>query len=666
MTLAEADELYEHKNYSSAMPVYLEHLKKDPQNARLNYRIGAAYLQSRSMKQKAAEYLEKAMALYSGAPESDVPADLHLLMGDAHYVKYNIEGAVREYEKHLGNISKATVKDEKALELVNTKLGMCNMISDLKQTATLPISSKTGNPCQGEQLNGPYSKSLSPDKTNVIYTFTVPVSKASDDGSSYFEPVNAPKKDSLSALKDRQARKTVNKNLQKDSVAYSTTIGKSYDGQVVLTYKDDHGEGNLYISRLKNNLWTNPQKIRKQANLAGWENNEFMTADGSALYFSSDRPGGFGGSDLYRCHRLPNGQWSKAVNLGPDVNTTADEEAPFMHPDGVTLYFSSNRIKADSYDIFSAKSTERNSWSKAQNVGYPINRNDNDIFQVTADNKKVYPSAKPINSKRDKKEAEDSLETVAKETPSDNFLITFMNQENIPLTLLKGKVTDIKDNTPPPVSITVYDNKTGEITGKYHSEEKTGSFSFIVPFGRNNNVTYEGEGFVFQSENLAVDKDNKYFERQQLIKLQPIEEGAETTLSNVFFEKDKTTPTAESKTELENLHSFLSRHPEISVELTSTIFAKNQGRFYKRLARDRSEAIASYLISKGISKKRIETEGRHSSKFPKTEDEKKKLSKKEKEKQARKFKSEEQKKIEESRTIETLVMKIVKIKKQES
>src|SRR5690606_35428470 len=98
---------------------------------------------------------------------------------------------------------------------------------------------------------------------------------------------------------------------ERDSVVYAATVGTSYDGQVMLTYKNDNGDGNLYISRLRDNKWTTPGKMKKIANDAGWESYESLSADGKTLYFVSDRQGGYGGNDIYRCTLQPDGQWSK-------------------------------------------------------------------------------------------------------------------------------------------------------------------------------------------------------------------------------------------------------------------------------------------------------------------------------------------------------------------
>jgi len=125
-----------------------------------------------------------------------------------------------------------------------------------------------------------------------------------------------------------------------NSSGSEANIGLSPEGDQLFVYKDVNG-GDIYYSKLVGDTWTGLVPMSSKINSPNWETHASISVDGSSLYFVSDRKeGSFGGRDIWRCVKLPNGDWSLPTNLGPTINTAADEDAPFMHPDGVTLFFS--------------------------------------------------------------------------------------------------------------------------------------------------------------------------------------------------------------------------------------------------------------------------------------------------------------------------------------
>jgi outer membrane protein OmpA-like peptidoglycan-associated protein len=484
-----------------------------------------------------------------------------------------------------------------------------------------------------------YSWVITPDKSAVIHSFKVPLGDKNPTGNRYYENTIIPRQEG-----EVKNLKTVNPEKQAstpglDTIVYSTTIGASFDGQIVLTYRNEKGVATLYVLRLKNNRWTAPEKLQKPVNPKGWENGESLSPDGATMYFVSDRAGGYGGNDIYKCHRLANGEWSKAVNIGAPINTRYDDEAPFIHPDGVTLYYSSNRIKSGSYDIFYS-TLSGNEWSKPVNVGFPINRNDNDIFQVTADKKKVFAAHSP-QPRKTKIKATDTAQVI---TPDDldNFLVSIINQNNVPLTLLIGEVTDQEEHALTPVKVTVSDNRTGEVMGTYSTDHKTSNYAVLLNNGGNHNIRYESPGYLFKSENIAVGKENKYFDRHLEVKLAPVAKGATTGLNNIFFEEYKTIPTSESKIELDHIFEFLVANPQVDIGIRNYIISRNDKKVNRKLSEERAKEIARYLTEKGISKKRLTYDGLRRNSLPQEKNQKhgkKPIKKAEKKKESKKFES---------------------------
>jgi flagellar motor protein MotB len=612
----EAGEFFIHGNYGSALPLIEEQLKKQPESGLLNYRAGVCYLHSRSLKHRAAEYFEKAVEhspwlrtkALPGAGEA--PGDVYRMLGDAYYYAYKFDAAVQAYQKHKALLSEKG-GDKSEIAQVDVKTEMCRHLRHYRPSHSLPLSAKTGSPCS-DLVEGTMTSSLSPDKSTIIYTLKVPANKMQrqDESSRYFEDPLPATDDT--ALREKSSPELPKSVLDRDTIVYATTIGTSHDGQVVLTYKNDDGDGGVYISRLRDNRWSKPVKMKKCANPAGWEPNESLSADGTTLYFASDRPGGYGGLDIYRCRLQPDGQWSKAVNLGPSINTVNDETAPFMHSDGVTLFFSSNRLRPGSFDIYSSTASTASSWEKPLNVGYPINSHEKDIFQVAADNKKIYgsKSGAPLPRKDSAaKSQDDKRSAIQLMAERDNYIITFTGVSKTPLHLRRGTVTDESGKQPGTANISVYDNNSGELLGKYHTTDRNGAFSFILPAGRNLHLLYESPGHLPVSESIDLKKDATFFEEVKAVTLKPLARGSTATLSNVFFETDKTECAPQSKLELTRIADLMKEHPDMEIKLGNTIYSSDLGKFYKGLSKARASAVAAWLEKNGIDKKRISAEG---------------------------------------------------------
>ena len=211
--------------------------------------------------------------------------------------------------------------------------------------------------------------------------------------------------------------------------------------------------------------------LSPNVNTPAWETHATISIDGSALYFVSDRKeGGQGGRDIWRCVKLPNGAWGVPYNLGPTINTPGDEDAPYLHPDGVTLFFSSTGHKnMGGFDVFKSVKNEDGQWSEPENLRAPINTPDDDIFYVqSADGKRGY-----ISSNRKGNFGE-----------TDIYRVDYEKANSVPLTLLKGIITfNGKSNSPAHTRILVTDGQTGEVIQEIRPNEKTGKYVMILAPG---------------------------------------------------------------------------------------------------------------------------------------------------------------------------------------
>jgi hypothetical protein len=180
-------------------------------------------------------------------------------------------------------------------------------------------------------------------------------------------------------------------DIQSDGDFYISCL--SSDGNLLFLSKDDDFNSDLYVSSFNGQSWTKAEKLNKNINTKCWESHGFISEDGNILVFASDRPGGFGGLDLYISEKV-NGDWGPAVNMGPEINTQFNEDRPFLINKGKTLFFSSQgHINMGGYDIFRSDKQSNGLWNKPANLGYPINTpGDNIFFMPTGDGKSGYYS----------------------------------------------------------------------------------------------------------------------------------------------------------------------------------------------------------------------------------------------------------------------------------
>lgn len=269
-----------------------------------------------------------------------------------------------------------------------------------------------------------------------------------------------------------------------NTIGHDATVGLAADGSSMIIYRTgkDMITGNLYEARMHAQQWQNPVLMTEKINSKHHEPSASIAPDGDEVYFSSDRPGGFGGKDLYRIRRLPNGEWSMPLNLGPTINTPYDEDAPFVHSDGTTLFFSSTGHNTmGGYDIFKAVliDSDMNGWGKPENLGYPLNTvNDDIFFTLSADGQTGYFSS----------ERNGGL------GGQDIYEINFAHSQ-LDHVFALGLVTGM-DDEPLKARLLLTDPVTEEIVGIYNTNENTGRFLMLLSRTRPFHLTVEAPGFI--------------------------------------------------------------------------------------------------------------------------------------------------------------------------
>ncbi len=499
-------------NYALALPLYLEVFTSDPSNANLNYKIGICYLKSVSEKNKAVPFLELAVTKMSKGyddidlDEKDAPYSALYHLGRAYHFDYKFDEAISFLEKY--KVLFKSGRDKEIIKELDLEIQQCVFG---KETVKKPNDVTVAN--LGDSINSKYpdfAPIISADESMIIFTSRREGSTGSDgpglDGT-YPEDIYA------SYNNDGIWSKAVQIGSNINTPENDASVGLSADGQQLLIYKDDNGDGNIYKSDLNGDVWSVPAKMTSDINTNSWEPSACLTPDGLTLYFVSDRKGGFGGSDIWRCVKLPNGNWSLALNLGPVINTEYDEDGPFVHPNGVTMFFSSKGHKSmGGFDILKTfKDEETGAWSPPINLGFPINTTDDDVFYVVSvDGRRSYYSSAKEGGFGEK----------------DIYMITSSESVAEPISLFKGFVTlnGGTDNLPN-VRLTVVDNESQSELPAVKMNSITGKYILLLKPGRSGKsytASYEADGFTPQSLVVRVEPGTSYQDIGKEIKLKTI------------------------------------------------------------------------------------------------------------------------------------------------
>ena len=458
------------RGYAEALPIFLKLYKQDSTNMNLAFKIGVCYQGTRSQRALAIPYYTKAITSvsnnYEGSSckEKNAPLIAWKYLGDVFHTDYQFDRAILVYEKYLAVLSENKNIDNPQLAEVKRKIEMCKAA---KVLVANPIEIKLRN--LGGMVNsnsGDYSPVLSADQKTLFFTSRRPetVGTQKDADGNFMEDIYMSPKTKYGWSKAKNIGAPINTEW------HEATVGLSPDGQTILIYRDDMGDGNIYTTTLEGDVWSTPIKLNENINSKYWEPSAFISANGNTLYFVSNKPGGYGGRDLYISKRAFDGDWEPAVNMGATINTPYDEDAPFIHPDGVTLSFSSNGHNTmGGFDIFSSFLLANETWSEPVNVGFPINTTDDDIFYVISpDSKTAYFSSFREGGLGEK----------------DNYMATFPTRKETPLTLMKGVIIDESGKPAKNARITVTDNETEQVVGVYKANSKTGAFLLFSHQGK--------------------------------------------------------------------------------------------------------------------------------------------------------------------------------------
>jgi len=438
------------KIYAEALFVWEIVLEEDPTNANILYKTGMCLVYM-NREVEALPYFEKAQYSVSktynpfSSLERNAPPEIYYYLAKSNHSKGNVDTAYYQYDFFLSNVKKKHEKHELGSLGITQCIVARRLMADPEEFVITNMGDVMNSP------NPEYSPVVTIDNSAIF--FTSKRLRRDSTNSKYINMSNGQHyEDIYVSYRNFDGTWAAPKYLEFcKPTKNDASVSVSPDGQTIFVYQD-LGGGDIYFSELKDTVFVNIIPFpAEELNTLAWETHATISPDGNYLYFVSDREGGLGGRDIYRLKKLPNGEWSKALNLGSPVNTPYDEESPFLGADNKTMYFSSNGATSmGGFDIFVTQMDEETElWSDPKNMGYPLNSFDDDIFYTTtADGLTGYYSSDQVVGEGDKDiykvETEKSLiRNIAVLTgyifTSDNSMIP------------KGitiHVTDLTDNTP--------------------------------------------------------------------------------------------------------------------------------------------------------------------------------------------------------------------------
>ena len=516
-SLADADRFFSVRSYDMALGKFLEAIQAGEKDPMVHYKTGVCYQKSEETDNqiKAIPYFEFALA--NG---KDMPPSLYYDLGSIYLKDENIQKALANFNKFREASSKA---DKKAMAMADEAIQTCHnavALMSVPRDFTVHHFNSIINSKYTE-----YNPVLSADESVMAFTALRPNTGKTRTGDKFIEEIYITYNNSGGWTEPKVVPVAHDYNVG--------TAGIAADGQKMLIFMGGSTDpGSLFQITKSGDTWSRPSLITPTINTPKFlESTASITPDGKTIYFASDRGNGQGGLDIYKTTMLANGSWGPPVNLGPEINTKANEDAPFIHPDQKTLFFTSDGHNTmGGRDIFVTRLVG-NKWSNPENMGYPVNTTVNDnYFTLIADGTRGYFSS-------DRKGGMGGQDIYYIDMPAESA--------DIPLTMIKGKILNAETGKPMPTKIYLIDNKTNKkLDFVYDPDPVTGNYLVILPPAKDYDMVIESEGFLPYTLNINIPNQTYFYELYQMINLKTIRQfdvvvGQEVQVKNAFYDTDQ-------------------------------------------------------------------------------------------------------------------------------
>jgi len=625
-------------------------LEFQPNNANYLYRKGYVLLNSKLDYKQAMTYFEKAL------PLSDVEYDFFSITdttcsNDIYYHLarcYHLDGQIKKAKEFYTVVFNFNDKTSELVKKASLNIAQCDVALRLIENQKKSKIKNIGNSINS--IYPEYSPVISLDGQALYFTSRKPWQDGSTDKfkdqllNNYPEDIYVSYKETANTTNWSIPTKLSFCEPERNEA----TIAVSPDERRIYVYQDNAGGGDIFYSDFKTNSFQQVKPLeQKDVNTKYWETHCAMTIDGFNMYFVSDRPGGFGGRDIYRVVKLPDGNWSDPKNLGPNINTAFDEDAPFIGADNKTLYYSSNGPESmGGFDLFLTIRDEDNNWSTPVNLGYPINGFGDDIyFTTTVDGSRGYYSSFRPEGLGEKDIYEIQNDGLGSQNIAGlrGVIKTAYNKPYPRNIIISIKCSDCDDKS----IKTIYPRERDGSFFKTIEPCKTYETSYLIG---NNKKAFFKDSFSTSCENnydevyreFILDVDNMRFisiqdttglsyeafklaeskkmtvrlSDDKIVKVTLGTDVAELiTIKPIYFDFGKTTIRPDAALELDKVVEILKQNPLMNLELGSHTDCKGTANFNQNLSSIRAVASANYIKKRITNPKRIISKGYGESKL---------------------------------------------------
>lgn len=566
----EADLLLKQRRFNEAIKKLNESVTRDNDFLEAHLRLAFTYdILREPVKQQF--HLEQVLRI---APKDDRYKNVYYLLGKIYFN----QGKYQQSAELLDLLTGLGIENKKMQEDV---VSLRDNIHFAHENMKTPIDIRP-MPMPGIINSFPlqYFPVLTADERSIIYTIR--------DGVTFHDDENiviSNKDDTGNWEKPVSISPNINSQFNEGTCTISA------DGRTLIFTNCEGRQGfgscDLYVSQKTGEDWSVPENLGSNVNSRAWESQPSLSADGRKLYFISDRAGGMGKRDIWMSEKDKNNEWSRAVNLGSVINTAEDEVSPFIHVNGITLFYASNGLPGfGGYDLY--KSEWRDSvWSEPMNLGYPLNTHEDQVsLFVSTNGKNGYYS----------------YERVLPSGQKESLLYQFEFPESGILenrtVYLTGYILDKETKEPLSANIELYELGDDAPFSIFDSDPVSGKYYSILSENLNLSIYIDAPGYLFENQIFDISEASGDEIRKDIY-LTPIRAGGNVRLNNIFFEFNSASLTDESKTELMKVDDFLNDNPTVRIKIEGHTDDQGSEAYNLTLSEKRARAVYDFLINLG-------------------------------------------------------------------
>jgi outer membrane protein OmpA-like peptidoglycan-associated protein/Tol biopolymer transport system component len=591
-TLKIAKEHLRFEEYQLALPHVKALVEQDPGSAYYNFWMGKCLYISYK-KNQALPFLEKVEKI-----NPDVDKEFNYWYGLTLHYNLHFDRAIAAYRKDLERYAPGTAE----YTLVNNRISQCTYakkLSKKKEAEQVKIAN------MGAKINSAFSEHspvISANDTVLLYTARRPESLGANPATHFYD-------EDIYVSYNRNGSWTEGVNIDRpvNASGHDATISLSADGKNLYLYRHKKA-GGLYVTKFNETKrqWDEPRAVQRPLNSKYYEASICQSADSSMLFFTSDRPNGFGGRDIYMVKSTGKNSWSEPINLGPTVNTPFDEDAPYFHPDGKTLYYSSNGPSSiGGFDIFVTEMTSDSAtgWLTPLNMGAPVNTPDDDIyFVLSGTGKSGYYSS--------------GMEGGLGEKDIYNIQFPYYPYpRRYHVVELAGLIQDVNTLDTLKAWVKLVDIATDKVLDSVYTGSDSARYYFILEPERSYSLSVQADGYFPTSERLITprlsDEDiflvKNMFLDKPVAKVPPAPTPAIPDFQNIYYDFDKDFIRDDAAAELDRLVDFLLANPACKVEVLSHTDWFGTYSYNVDLSLRRAKNAKRYLIDHGVQASRVST-----------------------------------------------------------